>query len=137
MRILKTIVATAAITIFNAVVGALTCGWIFNWVYKLEPVCVWKQMEAPGASYFAGATFLNFLFVLVYAMLQKGLPGRNKFAKGLVFGLCVWLVGMLPGMFATFIFMNVAPAVIVYWTLLGLIQDPLRGLIASAIYGEG
>lgn len=136
MKIKRMIIATLAITLFDAVVGAVTCGGIFNWVYKLEPVNVWKPMDAPGATYFIGAVILNFIFVLVYAALRKGIPGKNKLVKGLLFGLCVWAVGMLPGMFSTYIFMTVAPTVVIYWTLLGLIQVPLRGLITSSIYGQ-
>jgi hypothetical protein len=136
MKIKRMIIATFAITLFDAVAGAVTCGGIFNWVYKLEPVNVWKPMDAPGATYFIGAVILNFIFVLVYAALRKGIPGKNKLVKGLLFGLCVWAVGMLPGMFSTYIFMTVAPTVVIYWTLLGLVQDPLRGLITSSIYGE-
>jgi hypothetical protein len=136
MKTKRMIIATFAITLFDAVAGAITCGWIFNWVYKLEPVNVWKPMEAPGVTYYIGAIILNFIFVLVYAFLCKGIPGENKFAKGLLFGLCVWAVGMLPGMFATYIFMTVSPVVVIYWTLSGLILNPLRGLITSSIYGE-
>jgi hypothetical protein len=32
--------------------------------------------------------------------------------------------------------MTVATTVVVYWTILGLIQIPLEGLIIAAIYGE-
>ncbi|MBN2191055.1 MAG: hypothetical protein JW728_07600 [Candidatus Aureabacteria bacterium] len=136
MKIGRILIATLAITVFEAVVGAVTCGGVFNWVYQLEPVNVWKPMEAPGVTYYIGAIILNFIFVLIYAALRKGIPGKNKLIKGLVFGLCVWAVGMLPGMFATYMFMTVAPTVIIYWTIMGLIQSPLHGLIASSIYGE-
>jgi hypothetical protein len=136
MKTGKIIIAAIVVSIFNAIVSAVTCGGIFNWVYKLEPVNVWKPMEAPGVTYYIGAVLLNLLFVVIYAMLRKGLPGKNRLVKGLIFGLCVWAVGILPGMFATYIFMTVAPTVIVYWTRMGLIQDPLRGLITAAIYGE-
>lgn len=93
-------------------------------------------MEAPGVMYYIGTVLLNFLFVLVYAVLYKGIPGKNKLVKGIVFGLCVWAVGILPGMFATYIFMTVAPTVILYWLITGLVQEPLKGLITAAIYGE-
>lgn len=109
---------------------------IFNWVYKLEPVNVWKPMEAPGALFYVGSIILNFVFVLVYAVLRKGIPAKNRFGKGLIFGLCVWAVGILPGMFSTYIFMTVDPTVIIYWLILYFIQEPLKGLIAAAIYGE-
>lgn len=136
MKIGKIIIATIVISICNAIVGAVTCGGIFNWVYKLEPVNVWKPMEAPGVTYYIGAVLLSFLFVVVYALLRKGIPGKNKLVKGLIFGLCVWAVGILPGMFATYIFMTVAPTVILYLAIMGLVQDPLKGLITAAIYGE-
>ena len=130
------IIATVAVTIFDAVVGAITCGGIFNWVYKLEPINVWKPMEAPGITYYIGAILLNFIFVLVFAVFRKGIPGKNRLIKGLIFGLCVWAIGVLPGMFATYMFMTVAPIVIFYWTMMALLQDPLKGLMIAAIYGE-
>lgn len=136
MKTGKIIAAAVVVTIFDAIVGAVTCGGVFNWVYKLEPVNVWKPMEAPGIVYYIGAALLTLIFVSIYAVLHKGIPGKNKLVKGLIFGLCVWAVGMLPGMFATYIFMTVAPTVILYWTILALVQYPLKGLISAAIYGE-
>jgi len=136
MKIGKIVIATVVITVFNAIVGAVACGGIFNWVYKLEPVSVWKPMEAPGILYYIGAILLDFIFVVIYALLHTGIPGKNKLIKGLVFGLCVWGIGTLPGMFATYIFMTVAPTVIIYWTIMALVLAPLKGLMTAAIYGE-
>jgi hypothetical protein len=119
------------------VVGGLTCGWLFKWVYDLEPTNVWKAMEgAPGVTFYIGALVLNILFVLVYALLAKGIPGKNKLLKGLLYGLCVWVVGVLPGMFATYMFMTVATTVVIYLTISALVFTPLKGLITVAIYGE-
>jgi hypothetical protein len=53
-----------------------------------------------------------------------------------MFGFCVWAVGMLPGMLSTYYFMTVAPGVVLYWTLIGLVEIPLKGLIIAFIYGE-
>ena len=133
----KIIIAAVAITIFDAVVGMITCGGIFNWVYKLEPVSVWKPMEgAPGLGFYVGALVLNIVLALVYALIHKGIPGRNRLVRGLIFGLCIWSIGTLPGMFATYSFMAVNATVVVYWGVLALIQNPLQGLIIAAIYGE-
>lgn len=137
MKIGKILIAAVAVTIFNAIVGMVTCGGIFNWVYKLEPTNVWKPMNGgPGATFMIGSFVLSIILSFVYALIQKGIPGGNKFAKGIVFGLCVWAVGMLPGMFATYAFMTVATTVVVYWTIVGLIKTPLEGMIIAAIYGE-
>jgi hypothetical protein len=137
MKIGKILIAGVAVTVFSAIVGMVTCGGVFNWVYKLEPTNVWKAMEGPpGLMFFIGSFILNIILVFVYALIHKGVPGKNKLIKGLVFGLCVWAVGILPGMFATYSFMTVATTVVIYWTIIGLIQMPLEGIIIAAIYGE-
>lgn len=133
----KILLAGLAITVFNAIFGALTCGNIFTWVYRLEPTNVWKPVNgAPSAMFMAGGLMLSIILAFVYALINKGIPGSNKFVKGIIFGLCVWAVGMMPGMLATYEFMTVAPTVIIYWSIIGLIKTPLVGIIIAAIYGE-
>jgi hypothetical protein len=106
-------------------------------VYKLEPTNVWKPMDGPpGTMFFAGSLVLNIILTIVYALINKGIPGKNKLSKGLVFGSCVWAVGMLPGMFATYAFMTVATTVVVYWAITGLVKTPIEGMIIALIYGE-
>lgn len=137
MNIKRVILATIAVAVFNIIVGALTCGGVFSWVYKLEPTTVWKPMTSIfPLIMIANAFFVNLIFVLVYAIINKGVPGNNTCQKGVMYGLLVWLVGLLPGILATYIFMTVATTVVVYWTIWGLIVTPLKGWIAAAIYGE-
>ena len=137
MKIGRILVAGLVVTVFNAIVGMLTCGGVFSWVYKLEPTNIWKPMSGPpGAMFMIGSFILSVILSFVYALINKGIPGKNKLVKGLVFGLCVWAVGMLPGMLSTYAFMTVATTVVIYWTILGLIEIPLKGMIISAIYGE-
>ncbi|MBU1083751.1 MAG: hypothetical protein KKG84_01530 [Candidatus Omnitrophica bacterium] len=133
----KILVAGIVVSIFNAIVGMVTCGGIFSWVYKLEPTNIWKPMEGPpGIEFFIGSFILSIILVFIYALINKGIPGKNKLAKGLVFGLGVWAVGILPGMLATYSFMTMSTTVVIYLTIMGLIKTPLVGLIIAAIYGE-
>lgn len=137
MKIGKIVIAALALSIFGAIFGGVTCGWLFNWVYKLEPTNIWRPMDGPpGLALYIGGFVLNIIFTVVYLLLRKGIPGKNNLAKGLVFGLCVWAVGMLPGMFSTYYFMTIATGVVIYWTIIGLVEMPIRGLIIAAIYGE-
>jgi hypothetical protein len=137
MKIGKILIAAIALSIFGVIFGTATCGGVFNWVYKLEPTNVWKPMDGPpGVDHLIVGFILNIVLAAVYALFRKGIPGKNRLVKGFVFGLCVWAVGMLPGMFATYYFMTVATAVIVYWTILSLVEYPIMGLIIAAIYGE-
>jgi hypothetical protein len=137
MNLKKIIIAAIAVTVFNVIAGMATCGGGFSWVYKLEPTNVWKAMEQVSMPLYLFLTFVaDLIFVVVYAFINKGISAPNKFKKGLLYGLIVWLVGLVPGMVSTYTFMTVAPAVIVYWLVWGLIFTPLKGLIASSIYGE-
>ncbi len=131
----RLILAAVAISVFNVIVGMITCGGVFNWVYLIEPTNVWKPMDsAPPVFYFVGLFIVNIIFVAIFAMLNKAIPGKNKLVKGLAYGLGVWAVGMLPGMLSTYSFMTVADVVIVYWLIWGLVVVPLKGLIVASIY---
>ena len=137
MKTGRILVAAVVASLFGAIFAGLTCGWLFNCVYKLEPTNIWKPMDGPpGLTFYIGSFLLNIVLAVVYALLRKGIPGKNKFTKGLVFGLCVWAIGILPGMFSTYSFMTVATGVVIYWTLLGLVEMPIKGLTIAAIYGE-
>ena len=134
MKILRAFIAALAITVFGTVLVGLTCGWLFNWVYQLEPTNVWKPMKGPpGTDFLAGGFVLNLVFVGVYLFLRAGIPGSSLYVKGLFFGLCVWAVGVLPGMFSMYYFMTINPTVVVYWAIMGLIHALLNGLIVAAI----
>lgn len=137
MNIKKMILAIIVVAVFNFLVGMLTCGGAFSWVYKLEPTNVWKPMESVSFPIMiAGILLVDAIFVWVYALINKGIPGQNRFTKGLLYGLLVVLVGLIPGMIATYTYMTVATTVVVYWTIWGLVVSPLKGLITAAIYGE-
>jgi len=136
--IVRIVLAGLAVTVFGAAVGMVTCGRLFNWVYTVEPVNVWKSMEggAPPVWFLLGEFAMAILLAAMYAMVCKGVPGGNRLVRGLLFGLLVWIVGMLPGMFATYTFMTVAPVVVLYWTIHALFVLPIKGLIIAAIYGK-
>lgn len=137
MKISKVLLATIVVCVFNFIVGAITCGGYFSWVYKLEPTNVWNPITKNSFGFMLlELVVVNLLFVVVYALIHKGVPGKNKYTKGLIYGLLVWLVGMIPGMFATAIYMTVSKVVVIYWTILALIMSPLKGIITSTIYGE-
>lgn len=137
MKLGKTATAGIAVTIFDMLIGMICCGMLFSWVYKIEPTNVWKGMSGPpGADFMLRSFCLSIVFAVSYAILRKGLPGKNRFVKGLLLGLFVWALGILPGMNAMYTFMTVAPAALLYWTILGLVKVPLEGLIIAAIYGD-
>lgn len=103
MNIKKMILAIIVVAVFNFIVGMLTCGSTFNWVYKLEPTNVWKPATSISIPLmFIGVVLVDALFVFIYALINKGIPGQNRFAKGIVYGLLVVLLGLVPGMISIY-----------------------------------
>ncbi|MEW6103358.1 MAG: hypothetical protein AB1630_06025 [bacterium] len=135
----KVLLAGVVVGILGSIWGWLTCGWLFNWVYTLEPTNVWKGPEAMTPGFMALANLLGILFAilmaLVYALLYKGIPGKGVL-KGLCFGLFVWLVGTLPGNVMAGMWSVINPTVICYWVISGLVTNLWQGLVIAAIYGK-
>lgn len=139
MKIGRIIIAAVVITVLSALYNGLTCGWLFKWVYALEPASVWMPENLMNTAYFAwvylGFFILYFFFVLVYARIGSCLPGTCSISKGALWGFIVWLVGMLPGMFTLYMFTIINGTVILYWTLSGLVWIVIAGIVAGLVYG--
>jgi hypothetical protein len=114
MKWKKILLAGVIVGILSTIWGGVTCGWLFNWVYKLEPSSIWKLPEE-----------IPFILMSIMGIV---------FAKGLCFGLLVWLVGSLPGNFSLGIFSAINQTVIIYWIIWGLVTSLWQGLIIAAIY---
>jgi len=132
----KAVLAVFAVYAFKLLSGLVLCGWLFKWVYQLPPVDVWRVMDAPARRYYFGTLLVSFFFVLVYKLYGKALAYTSRIRKGLVYGVSVWAVGIVPGMIATLVFMTVNMTVIVYWTVMGLILTVIEGVIVASLVGD-
>jgi hypothetical protein len=134
----KVLLSAFVITIIGTVIGFLTCGWLFSWIYEIEPVSVWKygpSMAPSGqtmAINFIGELILAIILVCVFMKLYNGIP-YSGWKKGAKFGFLVWLVATLPGMFATYMWMNVAVEWIVYMVIVSLFALLIKGAVIGAM----
>jgi len=133
----KKIFKTALVLdIVGFVFAWLTCGWLFNWIYFLEPLSAWKN-PTMGTTFMVTSLVAGFvlysIFTGIYEYIRKGLPLKG-IQKGLCFGLIVWLVGTLPGMWATYRFVNMNTTVVVYWLIQGLVWYLILGTIIAWFY---
>lgn len=136
MKIGKVVLAGIVVGILHVIWSWITCGWLFNWVYSIEPVNIWKATEnIPFLLMSVSNIVFAFLLALVYALIRKGLPGKGVI-KGLWFGLFVWLVGPLPGNFILGLCSTMAQQVIIYWIAIFLVTLLWEGLLIAAIYGK-
>ena len=134
MNLKKVLIAGVVIWILSSVLGWFTCGWLFNWVYELPPN-IWNSPEVIMGNMLWNALatlVVSMAFVFVFALFYKGIPGKGV-KKGIVYGLAVWLVGVLPQVSMPF-FMTISTGVVVYWIISGLVFKMLYGAIAAAIY---
>jgi len=137
MKSKKLILSTILIWIAGIIFMWLTCGWLFSWVYTIPPL-IWlspEEMMSTNNMLLSNLSALmaSFLFVMVYDILYKGIPGTG-IKKGLTYGLLMWLVGALSGMVTMPFYMTIASTVIVYWVIQALVLNLLRGLIIGWIY---
>ncbi len=133
MNIKRILIAGIVVWLVEFVIGALTCGWLFNWVYKLPPN-IWKTSINMIGMNIVGI-IRAMMFVLVFAIFYKGIPGKGA-KKGIVYGLLIWLVGALPGLAGMPFYMTIANTVVIYWLIQCLILSLLTGAIIGVIYKE-
>ena len=76
---------------------------------------------------------LMLIFTGVYEYIQGGIPLKG-IKKGLCFGTIVWLVGILPGMWSTYMFNTTNTTVVIYWLIQGLVRCLILGAIIAWMY---
>ncbi|MBN1549404.1 hypothetical protein JW872_01955 [Candidatus Babeliales bacterium] len=127
---------SVAVWFVGYVFRILTCGWLFTWVYMIPPH-IWvdpqAMMQLPSL---VGMNLISWLhalmFVVVYAFVNKYMPFKGV-TGGLLYGLGVTLVSSF-GMLTMPFYMTIAPTVVIYWVLQGLILNMVNGAIMGKWY---
>lgn len=115
---------------------------LFGNVFKLEPTSVWKWTPAMGLDIpvsWPALLLMNItlavVFAWVFALLYRGVPGTG-IRKGIIFGLLAWLIGVIPPMTTLYLMTRIAPGALLYFTIQGLFEWLVYGLVMSVIYRE-
>lgn len=132
----RIIFSTIIIWIVVTLIRALTCGWLFVWVYQIPPNIWIEPIEMVKAERFIGSNILGlvnaFVFVIVYTIIYKGIPYKGV-RKGVVYGLILWLVNSFSGIASMPFYMTIASTVVVYWIAQTLVINIIIGAIVGAI----
>ncbi|MHC5049419.1 MAG: DUF6789 family protein [Planctomycetota bacterium] len=115
---------------------------LFGGVFQLEPQGVWKWTPEMNAEMsvgwwiflIGGNTVAAIVFALVYALLFHGIPGKGLF-KGMVFGVIVWLIGVVPAIFTMYILVNIHPTALLYFLTQSLVEYLVYGPAVALVYG--
>ena len=139
MNIARILISGVVVWVVSTVLGFLSCGWLFNWVYLLPPNIWLDETAMMSACNIVGANIAGFiralLFAFVYAVLYKGIPGTGA-KKGMIYGILVWLVGALAGVASRPFYITIATTVVVYWIIQALVLNIINGAILGVIYRE-
>jgi hypothetical protein len=135
MKFSKIVLGSIIVWIVSTIYLWLTCGWLFKWVYEIEPTVAWKGAMG-GNTVFASlllGLIVAFLFSYVFSVLYKGIPGKG-INKGLAYGFLVWLVGGLSGVITMPLYMNIAVSVVIYWAISFLALKLINGAILGKVF---
>jgi hypothetical protein len=113
-----------------------TCGSLFSWVYTLPPTNIWVPAETiMSTNSFILSSIAGFLkaliFVIVFAILYKGIPNRG-IRKGVNNGGLV--CGNLSGTITMLIYMTINVIVVIYWIAQALVHNVIAGVIVAYFY---
>ncbi len=90
----------------------------------------------PSLFYILSFTFnfiIGILLSIGYRIIKAGIPGTELLNKGLLYGLIIFIVGVIPGHLALILFINLPIALIVDWAAENLIIDLLGGIAIARI----
>lgn len=143
MNIKRVLIAGIVMNIVSFVFGGGSY-YFFSWIFQLEPQEIWKWTPDTSLSsmpiswlifLIVGNTILAILYALAYAIFYKGIPGEG-IKKGLVFGLVLWPIGVLAPMFSMYVMLNIARGAVIYFSLQGLVECLVYGIVIASIYKE-
>jgi hypothetical protein len=132
----KVVISGVIIWLVSTIIGMLTCGKYFSWVYEIPPQ-IWKTpAEIMTKSSMITANLLGLisgiLFAMVFVILAKSVPGEGM-KKGAIYGVLIWLVGAFAGIATMPVYMTIATQVVIYWLIQSLIINIINGAIVATI----
>ncbi len=141
MKVLKIVLAgivfAAIAQIVHTVEAFLTMSFYTDPVYY----SVWSKLMMsnagpPTADFYIYSIAFNvitgIIYVLVYEMVKKSLPGKTIVKQGLYFGFLLFLLG-IPMSLTMYLLINLPAMLLVYWAISGALVQFLGGVVIARI----
>jgi len=90
----------------------------------------WKD---PLMSLFLVYPFIQGLILAWAWNKSKSLFQGTAISRGIKFGLSIWLIASVPGMFVTYSCFPISLLTVISWTVDGLVNGPVAGMILAKI----
>lgn len=96
---------------------------------------IFRPWSDPLMSYvFVHPFVLGLLMAYAYTYFGRGWKKKSLLCKGTFYGLLVWLVGGLPGMLMTISSFQLSNAMVLSWTVQGLIATLAGGFVIVKLW---
>ena len=96
---------------------------------------LFRPWNDPLMSYvFVHPFVVGFLMAVVFDCVRSSFKQEAFWKKGLFFGFLVWLVSTVPGMLMTLSSFNVSYQLVSIWTVNGLVNLIVAGIVISWVY---
>lgn len=138
----KIIVAAIVFMIVSEVLNMIEAQLTMNYYTDPTYFSVWSKIMMPKAGpppvefYYYSVIFsfiTGLIFAGIYAVIEKGIPGKTLIKKGVIYGLLIWLVGGIAGSLAMVLLINLPIDLIAFWAVTGLIIDLIAGIATAKI----
>ena len=142
IKIKRVLIAGVIVTVIAQIIHSLFAQLDMKYYLMPQYFSVWSRLMMPTA----GPPPLSFmvysllftligaiLMALAYAMVKRGIPGKNRFQKGLVYGLILVLVSGIPFFLTTVLLINVPLVLMISWLLATIIHYFIGGVVIAAI----
>lgn len=112
--------------------------WLLNLVLPIQgeysnPNGIFRPLNDPLMSLmFVYPFVIGMALSWLWAGVNKSMKG-GMIAKGLQFGFGYWLIATIPGMFITYSSFDVSWMMIATWTISGLIDAMIAGLVFAKL----
>ncbi len=125
------------VALFSFFFGWLTCGWLFTWVYSFPPAGIIRDMANASSAFWVVLNLGNFVTGIIYTFIYSKIGyviGGGALRKGLMYGVLIWFVSLIPGMFYMYMTTNIGWQLSVYWLVRGMVELLVIGCLIAWIY---
>lgn len=109
--------------------------WLAGGLYASANPAIWKDAITQNWWIYSVIfhVIVGLVLTLVYSIFYNSLP-NNKCERGLHYGFWIWLVGTVPGLIITLMYMAVPEELVIVWMVSGLFNYLIAGLLIGLIY---
>jgi hypothetical protein len=138
----KLILAALGIMVTGFIIHSIGSFLTYGYYADVNYIRVWSKlmmptMGPPPKEFYYYSLFFGFItafiYAYVYSVLEKALPGRVMFEKGLWYGWFLFLVNTIPATLSLYLLINLPTALIFEWAIEGLLLSLISGIIIARV----